>query len=313
MTKTYSIPLAVVLGVALTLLVGVQAAFAQENAPRGERPTPLRILQERAADVRADLRADAEARGEARDEFREDLKEKRDEFRDRQIDLRADVRTDVATTRVELRAQADVERAEIKARLDAATTEEEREAILEEARAQREAMRTAALETRDEFRARISDVRDQVRENRAEFRAEVKTEVGVRAKVHLENILKRVGNAIEKFTDILARVHNKIAELEANGIDATTAVQAAATAEVSIGSAADALAKARTAFSLMLESDTPRDHIEGVKAATRAATEEVKQAHADLKAAVSELKALIRSINVEVDASVEAEANATVE
>lgn len=309
MTTTIKLTAVSTLVSALVMGLGVHMAFAQEEfeAPRGDRPAPLRALIKAPAEIRAGVQADIQASQDARAELRANLEEKKDAFRNRQIDVRADVRTQGVDVRADLRADANAHQAEIKAQLDAAETEEERKAILDTARAQREEMRAAALQKRDEFRVRADSVRAELKENRAEFRAEVKTEFGTSIKVHLENILKRASNAIDTFVGILERVNNKIAELEANGADTTAAAQASVEAEASIDAAALSLAQARAAFTVALESETPREHFEEVKTAVRATTQAVKEAHRMLKLAIVELKELIRSINVDI--SVDAEAS----
>lgn len=313
MTYTYKLSIATLVATALLLGAGVATVSAQESFerpggpnPGGERPPLLRLNN--TIDARAEVRADLKERREDAAEMREEMKEKRDEFRTRELDTRAELRTDHMELQAEIRSERDAHRAEVKAQLDAAETEEERQAILEEARAERDAMREAALEKRAEFRARAATVRDELRENRVEFHAEVRTEAGTRIKGNLENILDRIGGALDKFVGLLERINNKIAELEANGVDTAAATAASAQAEVSIDTAADALARARAAFEVMLESETPRDHLEDVKTATRAAGEATKEAHRTLRGALDELKSLIRSINVGADASVEVDA-----
>jgi len=297
MTTLHKMILPAVLAIVVALLFGAQLAAAQEifDTPNKDgRPAPFRILQPQQ--IKADVKAQVDAN-----------KDKRDDFRTRQIDVRTDLRADHIELQTAVKTDADAHRAELKVELDAATTPEERQAILQEARAERDAMRNAALAKRAEFRQRAEVARDTLKEHRAEFHSEIKTDAGKRAVTHLESILKRISNALDSFVSILERVHNKLAELEATGVDTTTAAAAAVTAETSIDAASTILADARVAFSLMIESDTPREHLEDVRVAARAAAEATKEAHRTLKEAVSELKELIRTINAEaeVDASAE--------
>jgi len=320
MTQTYKVTSAAILALALTLGIGVQAAFAQErfdgpdgDRPRDEnaRPAPFRALQQRALDVRADFKAGINlSSSDSDDDQDEDSdndpnNEERKAFRARQLDIKAELRTDKAQVRTDIQNDAQEHRAELKAQLDAAQTPEERKAILDEARHERDEMRREALEKREAFRARAEETRDELKENRAEFRLTVTTDAAKRAQGYFENILKRVANALDSFVGILERINNKITELAANGVDVTLAADAAARAEVAIDNAAIALTDARATFALALESDTPREHLEDVKAAVRTATQAVKDAHTALKDAITQLKELIRSTRV--DASVEAD------
>ncbi|MBL4644285.1 MAG: hypothetical protein JKX80_00275 [Candidatus Pacebacteria bacterium] len=311
MTHTRKIAMAFVATMMFVLAfitLGTQSAAAQQafDVPSarddrgGDRPAriaPIRELNQRAKDARQEVRGDIRDARENRDEFRYDVREKRDEFRNRAVETRSDFREEAQGERGEIRDDAKIRRDEIKAELDAADTPEARKEILKAARKERDEMRKDALEKREEFRGRAKDLRSDLKEHRKEFRSEIKTEVGQRIKAHLEGILNRVSNALEKFTDILDRVNNKLAELEANGVDTTDATRAAAIAEQAIQDASSTLADARTVFERALASDNPREFIDEMKAAVRTATEAVKDAHKALKDALKELRELIRSNN----------------
>ncbi len=283
------------------VLVGAQTVAAQEafDAPSDEdgRPASFKILKQKVRDAKKEVRGNFRERREGKEEFRGELREKRESFRERDVEVRREFRDEAKESRDTFKADAKASRVELKAELDAAETPEERQEILAEAKERREEMRKEALTKREEFRARAKDLRDDLKEQRRDFRVEIKTDAGKRIKGNLENVLNRVGNALETFTDILARVNNKIAELEANGADTTAVAQASLIAEDAIQDASATLEEARTLFERALTSDTPREFLEEMKSATRDAAEAVKDAHKVLKNTLSELKKLIRTNN----------------
>jgi len=237
----------VVLAVAFAVF-GVQTVAAQEafDAPPpprdGQHKPVFKILKQKVKEMRPEgINEDGDKPHPA---FLDDLKEKRDEFRARAIETRETFRTENKEEREEMREEAQEQRAALKAALEAAETPEERQAILAEARAERDAMREEALAKREEGRERAKEMRSELKEHQKEFRVKAKTEVGNRIQAHLEGILKHIGKTLEKFSNILDRINNKIAELEANGADTANASIASATAEQAIADASAELAAA---------------------------------------------------------------------
>jgi hypothetical protein len=298
MTFIYTVttPLIFTAMLSLALFPGAQRAAAQEvlDAPPQERldgpkqrPVPFRSLQQNT-------------------ELGDRVKEKRNELRDQAREQRAEFRDGARNIREEINAEATTRRAEIQAEIDTASTPQERQAVRNDARIEREAMRTAALEKREAMRVRAKEMRDTIKEKRDELAVAIATDVGKRLKVHLERVLTRIANALETFVGISERINNKLAELEANGIETARAAAAASVAEQKIAEAADALGAARVVFNTMLESDTPRDYIEDVRAAIRNAIEAVQNAHRSLTEALQELKALTRDANRNAPSDAEA-------
>lgn len=305
MTYTYKISVTTVFACAL-LLSSVQFASAQEvfDVPKNVRPASFEILKYQPLKMKDGVEADKEARINAQN----GLKEERDALRTRQLDIKSDLRVEHVDMQRGIQADADAHRAEIKAQLDAATTPEERQNILDTARAERDALHKAALEKRKAFRDRAEATRAELKENRAEFKVAIKSEVGANIKVHLERILERIASTLDSFVSILDRINNKIAELDAEGVDTSTVTSAAENAEIAINTATTALHDARVEFEAALSAENPRDHLEDVKTAVRTASQNVKEAHRELKDAVMKLKELIRSvtnITTEVEASAE--------
>ena len=268
-----------------SLTLGVQVAAAQELFAAPRDVESKRILQEKI---------------EFKSFERAEIEKKREDFRTTANDTREVFRTEVTKERAVTQEKAEEYRTILKEELQDVAPEE-RKGILEEARQKRDILRAGALEKREEFKMRAKTLRTDLKAGRNELIAEIKTESGNRIKAQLEGILNRIGGALENFTNLLDRVHNKIAELEANDIDTTDASSAADIAEQTIQAAVVTLNEARGAFTRALESDNPRDYIDELKTVVRTAAEGVKDAHRALKEATKELKEL--SSNPEEDST----------
>jgi len=188
-------------------------------------------------------------------------------------------------------------REKIQEALNSAKTPQEKNDVLKRAREEGALLLTRALKRRAEFRTRAKTLREEFKTQREALRAKIKTKAAERIKGRLEDILGRISDALTNFTDILARVHNGIAELNANGVDTTDATTAAATAEKAIGDASVALSNARTTFNSILESSNPKDQIKEVRTSVKEAIVTVKAAHTKLGEAIQILKDMLRTNN----------------
>lgn len=265
--------------------VGAPFAFAQDasidsatQVDVGVRPgalpkNPLKLIKEKA--------------GQARDSIKiqkQEFKEGRKEFMQGAVDVKAGIkeeRKDFWQGTVEARKAM---HAEVKADLDAATTVEEKQSILKGARFERAAFRvqvkTDAMDMRAGFRAQRSDLRAEARDLIAD---------------RFTMIMNRLVNALERFDQILARIDSRIEKLETEGVDVSAAVAASASASLAVDAANTAVANAQAAIEAAAASETPREEMDEVRVAVRAAVDSVKAAHQAIKEALRVLKSLASS------------------
>lgn len=254
------------------------------NRP-GERPkTPIQMMREKQKDAKQGVRMEKKELREDRMEFKAGAEEARQGIRED----RREFMKDTLMERKEMHV-------DVKAALEAATTPEERQAILKNAREDRAAFRVRVKADAEVLRADFKERRGGIRDERRELVGE-----------HLSAVMRRLVNALERFDQILARIDARIEKLRAEGGDVAAAIAASATASASIDAASSAVANAHASIEVAATADTPREHIDAVRAAVRAAIDAVKAAHRALKDALMAIKDLARPAAA-VEASVETE------
>lgn len=161
--------------------------------------------------------------------------------------------------------------------------------------------------------ARLADMRENYEEKRAQlasstqermekFRARFDENVLRVLNTHVENIIKRLTAALERFTDIAARMESRIETLEARGVDMTTAISLHADAEAKIADAKVKVDAIDVAVDAALASENPREAFsQMVRPAVSAAETALREAHKALVAVLRAIKA------ADVDASVSAD------
>lgn len=159
---------------------------------------------------------------------------------------------------------------------------EERKAEFEERKADIE-------EHRSEMRERMEDRRERFASTtalrKAEFSERIKELVLKRA-THASDLLDAVIERLEKLAD---RIEARIAVLTERDVDTTDAESALTEAREKIVQAKEAVEDVQDALALALESETPREALQGVKPLAETAKTALRAAHSALVEAIKAL------------------------
>lgn len=141
-----------------------------------------------------------------------------------------------------------------------------------------------------------------------EARADMKARIEIRAKNHVEivlrNMLARLNAAVDRFEKIAARIDSRIEKLRSEGVDVSAAVTLQAEAKAKI---AEADAQVSAIVKPTITSDMTREQVkaafEAARAQVKAAHQAIKDAHKALHESVVALKRIDASANAEASAS----------
>ncbi len=209
-----------------------------------------------------------------------------------------EVRTDIRDTRnafnTEVRASSTALRAGFKVQMKSASSSEERRSV-------GDAMR----DTFKNFRAGVKDERGDMRKGFEEKRAELKIERERIAKEHMKLITARFNSTIAFYRDIMIRVDARIAKLQSQGANVTSALSASVAAKTALDAAATASANVDAKITAALATSTPRGQLTEVRGAISAAEQSLQAAHRAIQNAVKALKAAQAGITVNASTTVQ--------
>ena len=160
---------------------------------------------------------------------------------------------------------------------------QEREAISEERQAEREANQEERVETRESLAEERQIIRD---ERRVVLQAEAQARITNLA----ANISNRIDAAIVRMQNIIDRIETRIDKLEERGVDTSAAASALAEAQISVDAAKLSVANIDAEVALALSSEDVRSTWSTVKTSFGTIRDLLKDAHANLRVCVSELK-----------------------
>lgn len=109
---------------------------------------------------------------------------------------------------------------------------------------------------------------------------------------YFKNMKNRIEARLVKLTQLAARIETRIQTLNSQGADTTKAKAAVAKARTSIQKAKDGLTAAATKLETVLTSATPTEAFREVKTLLKEITADVKNAHAQLVVAITNIKGL---------------------
>lgn len=169
--------------------------------------------------------------------------------------------------------------------------------------------------------ARLADMRENFEEKRArlasssaermeKFRERFDENKLRILTTHVENIVKRLNAALERFTDIAARMESRIEKLQADGVDMTTAISLHAEAEAKIADAKVKVDAIDVAVDAALASENPREAFsQSVRPVVAAAETALREAHKALVAVLRAIKAADPEVSVEANSQTSTSVN----
>ncbi len=179
-----------------------------------------------------------------------------------------------------------------------AAAEAEREAAQAdraEAAEEREEARAAAVEERAEARAERQETREELQAERADAKEDRRAALSEKRLAQLENrtdfVIARMSAAVERLNQLISRIETRMDTLGGNGVDTSAARSELNTATEFVNAAENGLADIEFVVDEVLSAEAPRTAWqENGKPAFSAIRDNLKAAHAAIKASVAALK-----------------------
>ncbi|MBI5798345.1 MAG: hypothetical protein HZB10_00230 [Candidatus Yonathbacteria bacterium] len=144
--------------------------------------------------------------------------------------------------------------------------------------------------SREEMEARVKELRASSTAVRANIKDEQQKKRLELARKQTEMINKRLEAAIGRVQKLSNRVSERLAKLEADGVDVTVSREHIAEAKTKLDEALTKAAAVKLAIEIAFASATPKDAMKDVQEAVRDAAKTIQEAHRHVALAISTVK-----------------------
>lgn len=163
-----------------------------------------------------------------------------------------------------------------------------------------ERMASSTLKVHEELRLKLETKREEARVKVEAAKEKARQKFGEAVQTSVGNIVDRLTKAIERLTTLASRVETRITELETTGADMSFSTELLVTARTNIATAQDKATAVGVALTAALSSSKPKEQMQTVRAAVKAAEDALKIAKQSLQDTLGQVRA---------DASVSATTN----
>jgi len=149
-------------------------------------------------------------------------------------------------------------------------------------------------------KARVAEIKAAIAEHKVAIKEKARERWSEKAQGHLEKILERLSDKVDKLENVSARLNTRIEKLKGQGFTMASSTSLLLKANADIQVANEKALGVSAAFEAALASSTPKEHMGAVRAAVSAVEDAIRKAK-------QSLVAVIRSIRLEAGARADVE------